>query len=644
VLVQDGEKEAETQVFTMTLGSETIELLPFKNWGQLDAYKWGMRGRLPGTPAGLDITPDHVKLLGETVPTNDPEGCAKLEKVFNEWLVLERENLELARKKAHPKQAPAPAAASGPGEPEAMHFRVERDKGGQVHIQCLQGKEPVAAIGLNLPGFTGLFSSGIMRKPHSMQVGVLHDWVELDGVLFSFERDHNDTGKLEKALNEKYLPETAVGRGKDIVFFTNAASSTGFDIQFPVRTAGVTDNRKRALNEDSLALLQDPNACGVLHKGVVIKLTRPCLVFKQKTLDGGERYFDRSPENTVTIKSDEGREKVIDLSQPVNYLRLGPVELTAVFNHPSINQHSQAAPPAGTPAEARAQPTLPGPAAESSGAGQVTPAPSPAQPSLETPAPKATQVREESQASPGESGLVAPAPAATPPAEVQKPIAQPADLAAGAAAPAAKPEEKPTGEAVPKPEEELKPRPNAWLGELLARPSIRHDWFVSLVYSQVAERFSNSHEGRFGLSACWYVAMGEIENIEDPGFIGIFLTEKRGLGFLNQGRLARFSNGVAVFGTQESAIAGIGVSLVGVGLDARQRVIFAVTDNYRGKFGVPEQALSQELARLNESGALILSVKELLQSPDPIQVLWTVPAEQENPSEPQALESTLTEG
>jgi hypothetical protein len=138
--------------------------------------------------------------------------------------------------------------------------------------------------------------------------------------------------------------------------------------------------------------------------------------------------------------------------------------------------------------------------------------------------------------------------------------------------------------------------------------------------------------------------MGEIEDIEDPAFIGVFLTEKRGLGFLNQGRLARFSNGVAVFGTQESAIEGIGLSLVGVGLDAQRRVIFVVTDNYRGKFGVPEPAVSQELARLNEYGALILSVKELLQSPDPIQVLWTVPAEQENPSEPLVLESTPLEG
>ena len=44
----------------------------------------------------------------------------------------------------------------------------------------------------------------------------------------------------------------------------------------------------------------------------------------------------------------------------------------------------------------------------------------------------------------------------------------------------------------------------------------------------------------------------------------------------------------------------------------------------------PEQALAQELGRLAECGAVILSAKDLLQSQDLIEVLWTVPAEQEN--------------
>jgi hypothetical protein len=40
------------------------------------------------------------------------------------------------------------------------------------------------------------------------------------------------------------------------------------------------------------------------------------------------------------VIGDEGEIKFIDLSQPVNYARLTAMDLTAVFNHPAINQHS----------------------------------------------------------------------------------------------------------------------------------------------------------------------------------------------------------------------------------------------------------------------------------------------------------------
>src|SRR5215471_7129483 len=49
-------------VFTLTLGGERIELLPLKNWSQLDHYKWTVRGKLPGEPAGLEVAHDHVKI------------------------------------------------------------------------------------------------------------------------------------------------------------------------------------------------------------------------------------------------------------------------------------------------------------------------------------------------------------------------------------------------------------------------------------------------------------------------------------------------------------------------------------------------------------------------------------------------------
>ena len=108
VLTGSGE---EAEVFTMTLGGETIDLLPLRNWSQLDVYKWRARGKVPGTPAGLEITFDHVKVAGETVSTKDPEGTAKLRKLLNEWLALGRGTQELALQKAHPKQTPVEQAA-----------------------------------------------------------------------------------------------------------------------------------------------------------------------------------------------------------------------------------------------------------------------------------------------------------------------------------------------------------------------------------------------------------------------------------------------------------------------------------------------------------------------------------------------------
>jgi hypothetical protein len=655
VVTQENGKEKEIEVFTMSLGSETIELLPLKNWGQLDVYKWGVRGKLPGTPAGLDIGFDHVKMLSQTVLASEPEGCSKLETLFNEWLSLEKENLELARKKGQPKPRSAGQDSSGQPEAQAARFRVERDANGQVHIRRVQGKETLAEIGLNAPGFSGLFSSGLMRKPKKLQIGVMHDWVELDGEVFSFAKGNNDSAKLEKTLNEKYLPDASLGRGKDVVVFANAASSTGFDIQFPVTKAGVLDNRRRPLVEESLALLQDPDACGLLHKGLVIKLTRPTFVFKQRTPDGGERYLERSPEHTVTVPGDDGAQKVIDLSQPVNYMRLTPIELTAVFNHPSINRHSQAAPEA---AEALKQAAPPQPAREGAGADASAAGPASLSTSTETP------VQRPSQPPAEEARALLPARMATPPSEPPEPTSQEAQAARPAQVIASTPGPKIAetlaqpvqAEAPPPPSPpreaqeqapdqratavaEAKPLPNSWLKDVLAQPPIRHDWFACTVYARIAERFGNSHDGIIGLSRCWAVALDETEDIADPAFKGIYLTEKHGIGFLCQGHIARFNQGVAFIGTQESAIQGIGVSLAGVGLDVQERIVFVITDGYRKKFGVPDQTVAQEFERLEKYGAVILSVKEALDSQLPIEVLWTVPLAQENPNDPQAVQS-----
>ena len=79
------------EIFIMTLGGESIYLLPLKTWSQLDVYKWRVQGKLPATPAGLEVAVDHVKVGGQTVRTYEADGCEKLERALNDWLALERQ-------------------------------------------------------------------------------------------------------------------------------------------------------------------------------------------------------------------------------------------------------------------------------------------------------------------------------------------------------------------------------------------------------------------------------------------------------------------------------------------------------------------------------------------------------------------------
>ncbi len=132
--------------------------------------------------------------------------------------------------------------------------------------------------------------------------------------------------------------------------------------------------------------------------------------------------------------------------------------------------------------------------------------------------------------------------------------------------------------------------------------------------------------------------LGDTDDICDLAFRGIFLTQKGGLAYLNQGHIARFHNEVAFVGTLESTIEGIGVNLKAVGADSQQRIVFIVTEGYRAQFGIPDQTVAEELAHLREYGASVMSASEVLHSPEPIEVVWSVPAEQEEASDPQAVE------
>ncbi len=631
----------EAEVFTMTLGIESVELLPFRNWGQLDVYKWTMRGKLPGTPAGLDITLDHVKLSGEIVSTKDPEGSPKLEKLFQEWLELERETLELAKKKAQAKAAPVVLQEELPPEQRALHFQVEVDKKGQVHIHSVQGKEILATIGLNAPGFQSLVSQGLMRKPHALKTGALHDWVELDGVLFSFEKGNNDAESLARALNDSYLPASALGTGKEVVVYANAASSTGFDIQFPAKVGGLTESRRRPLIEDALDILQDPDHCGLLRTGLVVKLTRPNLIFKLKTPDGGERYLERSPENVVKICTDD-EEKVIDLSQPVNYMHLSAMDLTAVFNHPAINRHSKAG--AATNGIPSVKPVSQA-GSHQSQSSPSAPAAAPLKPELPRPAPQTTGAgtSEAKLASPpaGQATavhtLTAPPRSETPASSAPKPT-ESTPLASPGGVPAAG---RRDAESEPKSQAKFPgAQPNQWLKPILEKQAIRFDWFACVVYSKIANYFHDSREATIDATKCWLISLTDVEDLTEPAFKGIFLADDGTFGFFGGGCKVQFQDGGVQLQIEETVLRSSDVRLHAVAMENNGLFVFVVGEGFSSKFGVPDPVMAVEMSFLKERGVVLRSTKQVLASHEPIEVIWTVPVEQTDPADPQAVETS----
>lgn len=329
-------RPTQIELFTMALGEEAIYLVPLKTWSQLDVFKWRVTGKLPATPAGLEITASSVKLAGESVSTQDPEGCERLELAFNKWLAAERQALEEARQKN--QNAPDQHAVEMPAE-QPMRFQVVTDKAGQPHIRCLEGKDTVADVACTVPGLTSLMNQGLLRKPATWKVGALRDWLELDGQMFRFKNGDRGAAELEKVLNERYHPSLLEGE-QDVIVFENPASTSGFDIQFPAADNGLMENRRRHLDSAAIDLLSDAQRCRVLRKGIVVKFTPPQFVFKQKTAIGGEAALPATPDNTVELTGSDGQSRPIDLSQPVSHLGLSAAELTAILNHPAINRRA----------------------------------------------------------------------------------------------------------------------------------------------------------------------------------------------------------------------------------------------------------------------------------------------------------------
>src|SRR5262249_31545469 len=205
-------------------------------------------------------------------------------------------------------------------------------------------------------------------------------------------------------------------------------------------------------------------------------------------------------------RADTGQEKVIDLSQPVNYLRLSAVELTAVFNHPPINKNGkltesatgQQEPPDSHSLEVFSMNNLTNTAIKSSKRDVDQPPSAVAARSAET-----------------TNEVTIPITQKFPPAQtvslVATTTAEPKNTNSSVAQTGEEVDPEPMVERAAEKIETPESLPNQWLKPLLVQPPIRFDWLSNLVYDKVAEHFGNSHQGQLGPMSCWAVSLSETQ-------------------------------------------------------------------------------------------------------------------------------------
>jgi len=299
----------ERVIFTLELGEETVTLDPGKPWVKVDQHKWATRG-LMEPPQSFHVLPNGtVDINGEKIAPNDPEGIAKLEHEINK-----RHAGPVAPRT--PAVSPGAAATSKAAQTQRagrVHFKVRLDHLGHLMVGCDRGGEQTET---SMRGFHTLIQNGMMVKPQSVHVDPLQRAIELDGV--RFECTEAGARQLEETLNSSYAPILKTEREDAIDIKENPASSTGFDIFFVTVHSGVRFEVKGHLDQAKLDLLQDPAKCDLLRPGVVLRLSPPYLLIRQKRADGGD-------------------EKIAELPD-VHYRRASALQLQQVFNHSRIRR------------------------------------------------------------------------------------------------------------------------------------------------------------------------------------------------------------------------------------------------------------------------------------------------------------------
>ena len=311
--------DGKARVFTLTLMGETASLNPGMPWIKLDTHKWVTRGLMEAPPSFRVLANGAVEINGEKIALDDPEGIGKLEEVMNKRheIVLPPKPEPVAHG-GHPDSG----SAARPGTSK-VRFKVVLDGVGHLLIECYRGAERIET---GLRGLPILVQNGLMLKPQTIHVDPLMRAVEIDET--RFECCEAGARLLQEVLNSRYAPDLKSDEGIAIEIKDNPASATGFDIRFFTVHSGLRIETKGHLSQDKLDILQDSARSGLLHPGIVLRLTPPNLAFRRRRSDGSEERLPDFPD--------------------VPYRRTTSLQLQQLFNHPAICRaaaKSAAAPP-----------------------------------------------------------------------------------------------------------------------------------------------------------------------------------------------------------------------------------------------------------------------------------------------------------
>lgn len=302
--------QGKPRAYTLTFGEEAVTLDPGKSWVKVDAYKWVTRGLIE-EPQSFHILPNGaVDINAERILLEDPEGTTKLEHEINK-----HHPPSVAHKPPTIVAGPIAASASEEAGPAKVHFKVRLDHLGHLMVECSRGAERVET---GLRGLPSLVTNGFMLGPRDFHVDPLQRWVEIDGA--RFECTEGGAAHLQVVLNNRYAPTLKANEANIIAVRENAASATGFDIDFVTVHAGARLEVKGHLSQERLDILQDHKRCDLLHPGTVLRLSPPHLLIRRRRADGGEEPITEIPD--------------------VHYLRASAAQLQEILNHPLVRRHA----------------------------------------------------------------------------------------------------------------------------------------------------------------------------------------------------------------------------------------------------------------------------------------------------------------